>query len=148
MRNHIRISHQYPIELHCKEKQEKVFCRTRNISAGGMLVSGAACVQPGDELRINMNASEASPLTLKGHVIRRNGNTCVISFVDLHPTTSQRLQDLLSPHWDGHDLLEGVITIAPWIERNDLASWLRYTSILSEWKAHTPLHEPNAANAR
>lgn len=134
MRNHPRLSRRHPIELYCEARQQTISCHAENISAGGMLVAGAACMRTGDDLRINLQSQAASPLTLKGRVTRHNGSNCAVAFVDLAPATSRQLQELLTPHWDGHDLLEGVITIAPWIEGDDLASWMRYTSLLSEWK--------------
>ena len=134
MRNHTRIHHRLPIELHCEERQQLIPCHTENICAGGMLVSGASCMRKGDEVRISLKPEGCAPLTLKGRVIRQTGDHCALTFVDVSPATSRQLHKLLTPHWDGHDLLEGVITIAPWIERDDLATWMRYTSLLADWR--------------
>ena len=133
MRAHPRLSRRHPIEIYCEARQQKIDGYAENISAGGMLVAGAACMRKDDLLSITLHSEVVPALVLKGRVVRQDGSHCAVSFVEISPATTKQLQELLTPHWDGHDLLEGVIRISPWIEENSLAGWMRYTSLLAGW---------------
>jgi hypothetical protein len=136
MRHHQRIALRHPIELDCRRRQQTLRCQTRNISAGGLLVHGASELQRDDLLRIILTPREGDPLSLQGRVLRCTGNDCAIVFEQLSAIERQRLEQLLTPHWNGGSLLDGVISIAPWVDGNDLATWMRYTSLLSDWHPH------------
>ncbi len=134
MRQHPRIPLQHPIELDCQRRQRILKCTTRNISAGGLLVRGAADLRRGDRLRITLKPSEGDRLVLQGRVARQTGDACAIAFENLSHDDARRLDELLTPHWDGGSLLDGVISIAPWVDGDDLATWMRYTTLLSSWR--------------
>jgi hypothetical protein len=65
------------------------------------------------------------------------GSGAALEFVDNSPATLEVLEALLQPKWDGGSLLDGVLTIAPWFRQNDLAGWMRLTSIVSDWQRLT-----------
>ena len=133
-RKHQRTSCRLPVDLFCGADQRRLNCHTRNICLGGLFAEGAQCMQVGDRVRVELAPNSGARLQLDGRIARTTGDGAALRFVDNSPATMEILEALLSPDWQGGHLLDGVIKTAPWYGDNDLAGWMRLTSIVSDWR--------------
>jgi hypothetical protein len=133
-RKHQRIRCHLPVDLFCGNQPKRLICRSQNICLGGMFAVGAQCMRVDDPVHVELAPESGSTLHLEGRVARTTTDGAGLEFVDNSPATMEVLGALLSPNWDGGFLLDGVIKIAPWYRDNDLAGWMRLTSIVSDWQ--------------
>ena len=136
-RKHQRISCRLPVDLFCGNETKRLNCRTQDIGLGGMFAVGAQCLTGGDPVRVELAPDSGSLLHLDGRIIRTTTEGAGLQFVGNSPATIEVLQALLSPDWNGGLLLDGVIKIAPWYGDDNLAGWMRLTSIVSDWQRLT-----------
>ena len=90
-----------------------------------------------DRVQVELAPNSGAKLHLDGRITRTTSNGAGLQSVGNSPATMEVLQALLSPDWDGGYLLDGVVKIAPWYGDNNLAGWMRLTSIVSDWQRLT-----------
>lgn len=136
-RHHQRITYRLPVDIFCGTRSDRPSYYTQDISLGGFFAVGVDCVREGDDVRVELGPRDGAKLHLGGRIARLAPNGVGLKFVGNSPATLEVLQALLAPDWDGGNLLDGVVRIAPWYRDNDLAGWMRLTSIVSDWQRLT-----------
>lgn len=137
VRRHPRIAYRLAVDLFCNEDPGGRQCHTRDIGLGGMFAEGGDCLKRNEAVRLELGPTGRGRLHLGARVNRVSTSGAALEFVDNSPATLEVLDALLQPKWDGGNLLDGVITIAPWYRQTDLAGWMRLTSIVSDWQRLT-----------
>lgn len=136
-RNHHRVNFRLPVNLFKQSATESQVCLSRDIGYGGLYAEGAQAFEQGESLRLVIAPDSGDALHLDGRVVRRSSSGIGCEFVGNSPASMEVLQALLSPTWDGENLLDGVVSFAPWYRDNDLAGWMRLTSLVSDWQRLT-----------
>jgi hypothetical protein len=133
-RRYARITCQLPVDISWSAEPRPHRCRTANISLGGMLAVGTASVLPDMAVEIGIGPRGIGQLYLNSRVAHVDGHGIGLAFVDNSPSELELLETLLAPVWDGTPLLDNVIRLAPWHEHDNLACWMRLTSLVAEWR--------------
>lgn len=133
-RKHERISCRLPVNVFCDADMRRLGCRTEDIGLGGLFANGAQCLRIDQPVSVELAPNSGARLHIEGRIVRTTTDGAGLQFVDNSPATLEVLQALLTPDWDGGHVLDGVIKIAPWYGDGDLASWMRLTSIVSDWQ--------------
>jgi hypothetical protein len=137
-RRHPRIAYRLAVEVYCDNKAKRQRCYTRDFGIGGLFAVGGECLRTDDEVSVELGPSRQGALHVEGRIARVSTEGAGVEFAGNSPATIEILQALLQPDWEGGNLLDGVITIAPWYQRgDDLAGWMRLTSIVSDWQRLT-----------
>lgn len=141
-RNNQRVAFRLPVNLFKPSDTRAQACYSRDIGYGGIFAVGAGSCAEGEPLRIAIGPGNSDALHLDGRVVRTCSNGAGCEFVGNSPANMEVLQALLSPTWDGESLLEGVVKFAPWYRDNNLAGWMRLTSMVSDWQRLTRRSSP------
>lgn len=120
--------------LFSETDQHPQHCFSRDIGYDGLFAEGTQNLKEGDALRIVIDIGNGEGLHLDGRVSHITSDGAECEFAGNSPATLEVLDALLSPKWDGKNLLDGVITFAPWYHNTNLASWMRLTSLVSDWQ--------------
>jgi hypothetical protein len=137
VRRHARIAYRLAVDLFCSEDPGGRQCHTRDIGLGGMFAIGGECLRRDEAVWLELGPPGRGRLHLGARVSRVTPSGAALELIDNSPATLEVLEALLQPKWDGGSLLDGVVTIAPWFRQNDLAGWMRLTSIVSDWQRLT-----------
>ena len=139
-RCHQRIAYHLAVDVLCDRPNGRWRrSTTRDIGIGGAYAGGGLCLKPGEPIRVTLGRRNEGALQLRGRVARIDSGGAGLHFVDNSPGVVEMLTELLTPDWDGHDLLEGVMKIAPWYLGDDLAGWMRLASLVADWQRLTSL---------
>jgi hypothetical protein len=133
-RQHPRIPFRFAVELFGAADRQPEHCISSNISRGGMFVDGTVRLHEEEPLRVVLGADRSEQLHLDAWVVRTNASGLACEFVGNSPATMEVLEALLAPTWDGENLLDGVMRFAPWHQDQELAGWMRLTSLVSDWQ--------------
>ncbi|MCB1774152.1 MAG: PilZ domain-containing protein [Gammaproteobacteria bacterium] len=136
-RRHPRIGYRLAVDVFCGNETTRRQCHTQDIGLGGLFAVGGQCLQREDEVQVELGPPGPGTLHLTGRVARVNANGAGVQFVGNSAATIEVLTALIEPKWDGQNLLDGIISIAPWYRQNDLAGWMRLTSLVSDWQKLT-----------
>ena len=109
-------------------------CVSHDIGFGGLCAQGACGYRVGEPLSVVIGADQADGLHLDARVVRSDSRGIACEFVGNSPASLEVLEALLMPTWDGERLLDGVVRFAPWGHHDDLAGWMRLTSLVSDWQ--------------
>jgi hypothetical protein len=139
VRQHPRAAYRLAVDLYCGEDETWHHCHTANIGRGGLFAIGVLCLRPGDNVRVSLGRRQRGALQLHSQVARVSQVGAGLAFGGNGQAKMEMLAELLSPDWDGENLLEGVIKIGPWYRDEDLAGWMRMTSMLSDWQRLTQI---------
>lgn len=129
-----RLPFRLGVNLFSDSDRRPQHCYSRDIGYDGLFAVGARHLKHDDPVRIVVEVGDGEGLHLDARVIRVEGDGVDCEFAGNSPATLEVLDALLSPKWDGQNLLEGVITFAPWYHDTNLASWMRLTSLVSDWR--------------
>jgi len=143
-RKHPRIPFRFAINLFGAAARQPEPCVSSNISRGGLFANGVVRFRDGEPVRLVIGADQSERLHLDARVARTDGAGLACEFVGNSPASLEVLDALLSPTWDGENLLDGVMRFAPWYHDEGLAGWMRLTSLVSDWRRLTqrPLSSP------
>jgi hypothetical protein len=133
-RQHPRIPFRFAVELFGAADRQPEHCISSNISLGGMFADGMASFFKGEPVRVVLGADRSERLHLDARVARTNASGLACEFVGNSPASMEVLEALLTPTWDGENLLDGVMRFAPWQQDQELAGWMRLTSLVSDWQ--------------
>ena len=136
-RSHHRVNFRLPVSLFKQSAAEAQACFSHDIAYGGLFAEGARAFALGEPVHVVIAPDTGDPLHLDGRVARRCSNGVGCQFVGNSPASMEVLEALLSPTWDGENLLDGVVRFAPWYRESDLAGWMRLTSMVSDWQRLT-----------
>lgn len=136
-RKHNRIGLRVPLGVYCDNEATRHACHTRDICIGGLFAEGLPCAHSTAAARIQMVLPDETELILSARVARATPQGAGMQFHGNEDTQLRKLEALLTPDWQGSDLLEGVVSIAPWYTAADLADWMRLTTIVSNWRRLT-----------
>lgn len=139
-RNHQRIAFRMAVDLFRPQDANPQRCHTRDIAYGGLFAVGARDMAPGQTVRLAVGSDNGGGLHLDGRVVRVGGNGAGFQFVGNSPASLEVLRTMLTPNWDGENLLEGVVRMAPWYRESNLAGWMRLTSLVSDWHRLTQMN--------
>lgn len=132
-RNHQRISFRLDVDLFRPSDDQPQHCQTRDIGFGGLYAIGAHDLVANQDVRLAIARDKGGGLHLDGRVARIGQSGVAFQFTGNSPATLEVLRTLLTPSWDGENLLEGIVGMAPWYREDDLAGWMRLTSLVSDW---------------
>ena len=134
-RREARVAYQHYVDVYCNGQSLPRRCWISNLSLGGLYANNAAWVRPGQTLRIALGRPERHDLVIEGTVIHQNSNGDTgIAFDVAHPEQQARLRAVLVPGWDGENLLDGIVEMAPWCRHADLVGWMRLTALVMGWQ--------------
>lgn len=132
-----RIPFRLNVDLFRQADHSPQHCHTRDICFHGLFAVGAHDLRCDQPVRLAIGGQSQDRLHLDGRVVRccSDGVGCI--FVGNSPASLEVLQTLLTPKWDGENLLDGVLQMAPWFQGDNLAGWLRLTSLATDWQRLT-----------
>jgi hypothetical protein len=138
-----RIKYKLEIDLFCERKGSNRQCYTHNVCNDGMFVVGVLCLRPGDTVNVALGDRDKGALELDCIVNRVTLDGVGVKFTGNSAQKMAMLRELLTPEWDGRNLWDGMIKLAPWCESTDFSDWMRLTSLLSHWQ-HSCVAEKQA----
>jgi len=122
-----------PVGLYCADKNRYYRRKINNISVGGLFVSGTPCGRNGSRLEVIINPANRAPEASDRYtadVARSSASGFALKFNHLDEQKKRMLEDTIWPEWDGKELFEGLLIVAPHEDIVDLAGWMRLTSLL------------------
>ena len=132
-RAHPRTRLAVPVGLYCADKNRYYRRKINNISVGGLFVSGSPCERSGAQLEVIVNPTTQAPQASDRYtteVVRSSASGFALKFNHLDEQRELALEDIIWPKWDGEELFEGLLIVAPHEDIVDLAGWMRLTSLL------------------
>ena len=132
-RAHPRTTLAIPVGLFCADKNRYYHRKIKDISVGGLFVAGAPCARNGMALDVIVNAARQSPeqtQRYESQVVRNSAGGFACKFTHLDECKTRTLEDIIWPQWDGENMFEGLLIVAAHEHADDLAGWLRLTSLL------------------
>ena len=136
-RAHPRIPFRFAVDLIGADARQPEPCVSSDISLSGLCARGVVRFRPGESVRVVIGADQSERLHLDARVTRSDGRGTACEVVGNSPASLEVLEALLSPTWDGENLLDGVMRFAPWYHGEGLAGWMRLTSLVSDWRRLT-----------
>ena len=113
-------------------------CPTRDIALGGIFAVGICDLPIGRHVHVALAADgNGSGLHLEGEVTRLGSDGAALAFRGNSAASMEVLNTMLSPKWDGENLLEGVTSMGSWEDRTHPAGWMRLTSLVADWRRLT-----------
>lgn len=137
-RSHPRVAYHLAVDLYRDRDGQPQRFETSDISQGGLFAIGALGLMPDDAVQVSLGQKERGALQLQATVARVSHNGAGVAFDGNGRKERELLAELLTPDWDGRNLLEGVVKMGPWYHDEDLAGWMRLTSMVTDW--HRLLH--------
>ena len=144
-RAHPRARLAVPVGLYCSDKNRYYRRKIKNISIGGLFVSGTPCGPDIRQLDVVINPAKQAQQSCgryPAQVVRSSASGFALKFNPLDELESLTLENVIWPKWDGRELFEGLLIVAPHENIVDLAGWMRLTSVLCKqyrrlrWKNH------------
>lgn len=132
-RAHPRTRLSVPVGLYCADKNTYYRRKIGNISVGGLFVAGSSCGRIGVQLEVIVNPANQALEPSERYaaaVVRSSASGFALKFNHLDEQKKRSLEDVIWPKWDGEKLFEGLLIIAPHENIDDLAGWMRLTSLL------------------
>lgn len=129
-RAHPRSSLQLNTEIVCLSTQTHHQRCIRNISMGGLFVSGTPCGNTGMEVSLfvtPMNKQVEESKCLSARIIRTSNSGFALKFGD---SDSYILDMLTKPQWDGKNVFDGLLIAAAQDHIMSLSQCLRLTSVV------------------
>jgi len=121
------------VGLYCADKNKYYRRKSNNISVGGLYVSGSPCGRGGTQLEVMVNPvnrAQQPSERFAAEVVRSSVSGFALKFNHLDEQKKRALEDVIWPKWDGEELFEGLLIVAPHEDIVDLAGWMRLTSVL------------------
>lgn len=132
-RAHPRSSLQLKTELVCLNTQEHYQRYIRNISMGGLFVSGTPCGNTGMEVSLfvtPLNKPVEESKRFPARIIRTSNSGFALKFGDIGDSDNRILDMLTKPQWDGKNVFEGLLIAAAREHVMSLSECLRLTSVI------------------
>ena len=107
-RKHPRIRCRLPVDLFCGNESKRLNCRSQDLCLGGMFAAGAECMRVDDQVHVELAPESGAQVHLEARVARTTTEGAGLQFVDNSPPSVEVLGALLTPTWDGENLLDGV----------------------------------------
>lgn len=133
-RSEPRIAFRHDVDIYCTRQSSARHCWISNLSLGGVYANDAVWLRPGETLRIALGRPERHDLVIEGTVVHQGSGGAGVAFDVAHPEQQARLRAMLTPGWDGENLLDGVVEMAPWYRQADLVGWMRLTALVTGWQ--------------
>jgi hypothetical protein len=121
------------VGLYCADKNRYYRRKISDISVGGLFVSGSPCGRSGAQLEVMVNPANRAQQPSDRYtteVVRSSVSGFALKFDQLDEQKKHALEDLIWPKWDGENMFEGLLIVAPHEDIVDLAGWMRLTSLL------------------
>jgi len=132
-----RVKYRLVVDLYCVERDQHRKCRVSNIGLDGMFVVGLPCFRNNQRVRATFGRAEGGALCLPCRVDQISLDGADLKFDNPSPQQVEELREIIFPHWNGTDLLEGVLILSNWIEAEDFAGWLRLLTLAQHWQRST-----------
>lgn len=132
-RAHPRSSLQLKTELVCLNTQAHYQRCIRNISMGGLFVSGSPCGNAGMEVSLfvtPMNKPVEDSKRFPARIIRTSNSGFALKFGEIGDSDSHILDMLTKPKWDGKNVFDGLLIAAAHEHVMSLSECLRLTSVV------------------
>ena len=118
--------------LHCDGATPRR-CLTRDICIDGLFATGVQGLAVGQVVHLTIGGDGGERIDLDARVVGLGSDGADFEFVGVGTQQHEALRRMLTPSWSGTYLLDGVVRMAPWYRENNLAGWLRLTSLVSDW---------------
>jgi hypothetical protein len=132
-RKYPRIPFRMLVDVYDESTTQPSTYQTRDIGLDGLFALKMLGRRPGQRIHLSLGGPHRNGLHLNAEVSELTADGAAIVFVDNSAATLEMLETLLAPKWDGNNLLEGVVGMAPWDDSRNLAGWMRLTSLVSDW---------------
>ncbi len=132
-RAHPRSSLRLNTELVCLDTQTHYQRCIRNISLGGLFVSGPSCGNTGMEVSLfvtPMNKTVEDSRHFPARIVRTSNSGFALKFGEIADSDNRILDMLANPQWDGRNLFEGLLIAASREHVLSLSECLRLTSVV------------------
>ena len=132
-RAHPRSSLQLKTELVCLDTQTHHQRCIRNISLGGLFVSGTPCGNTGMEVSLfvtPMDKSAQESSCFPARIIRTSNSGFALKFGVIGDSDNHILDMLTKPQWDGKNVFDGLLIAAAHEHVMSLSECLRLTSVV------------------
>lgn len=101
------------------------------VSLTGLFILDNPCPKTGEKIDIAIKTViQRSPLELSTYVVSSGADGFALRYAGLSGQDRQTLKKIISPSWDGNNLLEGQLIYSAYEHVTDLAGWLRLTSVI------------------
>ncbi len=135
--------HTIPVELYCPATNHSQKRQACNISLNELFILGNPCPQPGAVFDIVISsARQKTPLRLSTCVARPGKDGFTLCYSCHSEQDRQALENIISPHWDGHNLLDGLLIFSAYEHVEDLAGYLRLTTLIDRHQQTLCTHHP------
>jgi hypothetical protein len=132
-RAHPRSSLQLKTELVCLSTQTHHQRCIRNISLGGLFVSGMPCGNTGMDVSLfvtPMNQAVEDSKCFPARIIRTSNSGFALKFGEISDSDNHVLDMLTKPQWDGRNVFDGLLIAAAREHVMSLSECLRLTSVV------------------
>ena len=128
-RQHTRAAYRREVVLRCEHRGIHYKTKTRDVGLGGLCVSGRHCMEPSNVLQLSLWVRDRY-LQIPSFVAWTSCDCIGLSFLPLNSFNETALSMLVSPCWDGKDMLEGVIRLGQLMPMHDLHDCMLTTTLL------------------
>lgn len=128
-RRHFRAPCRQEVILRCERRGIHYKTVTRDISLGGMCVTGRHCMRQANNLNLSVWVRDRY-LQIPSCVVWAGPDCVGLSFQPLNSLNEAALSMLISPCWDGRDMLDGVIRLGQVLQMHDLRDCMITTTLL------------------
>ena len=125
---------QFRLKLIKDGQTDSQLCWARDVGMERLFAAGANVLREGEKVHLEINPGSQGGLHLNARIVSSSVDGAVCEFEGNSAGSLDVLAALLSPTWNGDHLLDGVIKLAPWHSNDGLASWMRLTSLVSDWQ--------------
>lgn len=132
-RAHPRSSLRLKTELVCLDTQARYQRYVRNISMGGLFISGSPCGNPGVEvslLVVPMDKKIQQSRSFPASIVRTSNSGFALKFGAIGDSDGRILEMLTHPQWDGKNVIDGFLIAASHEQVISLSECLRLTSLV------------------
>ncbi len=126
------IPRQIEAAIRLSDQRMAATCVTSAIGRDGLLVKGGPMLPAGSEVELTLFSDHRETLSIRCIVDGHQGGEQRLRYHQINFDQRVRLEDLTRPHWDGADLLDGLMTMACLYGATTLKDWLCMTSLLQQ----------------
>lgn len=124
------VPRQLATEIRLADQGSAATCVTSGIGRDSLLIRGAPTLPLGYAVTLTLNAHGKPPLSFDCIAEGVVGKDQKLRYQRLGFEQRAHLEELMRPHWDGVNLLDGIVALAYLYGATTLKDWLSMTSLL------------------
>jgi hypothetical protein len=126
-----RVTRRLTVGLRAPDDGITARCRTREIGTESLFLEGGPVLRDGHSVELTFADAGGQPLQVDCVVEAHAGGNLLLRYRNLDAERRARFDKLVSPDWDGADLLDGITLMSDRYGGNSLSDTMRLTSLLS-----------------